>query len=109
MHVKRQTRAGDASRSSSHPKTSNLCATLTARNVQLRTSDSLVRSRPTVPQRNDGEFGLHQEITTRTLRKMGRFAGYCTISVLRISRNFAASAAIVNGFCKSAASVSKIP
>ena len=38
-----------------------------------------------------------------------RFSGYCTISVLRISRNFAARAAMVNGFCKSAASVSKIP
>jgi hypothetical protein len=48
-------------------------------------------------------------ITTRTLRKMGSFAGYCTISVFRISRNFAASAAIVNGFCNSAASVSRIP
>ena len=45
----------------------------------------------------------------RRFAKRWELRGYCTISVLRISRNFAASAAIVNGFCNSAASVSKIP
>jgi hypothetical protein len=72
----------------------------------LRCDGSRERNCSTEKQR---EFRLHKEITTRDLRKMGSFGGYCTISVLRISRNFAASAAIVNGFCKSAASVSKIP
>jgi hypothetical protein len=63
----------------------------------------------TLSRRNDGGIKLHKQIEQEVCDTRGIFGGYCTISVLRISRNFAASAAIVNGFCKSAASVSKIP